>query len=126
MERFSGKEFRTFTKVATDIVAGGNLIWTTYYDKLSFKDQGIVELKRVTERSNGMNVDKVTHLLTGMYRKPSVGFYDIDIEFRNDEGERLRSYCGQLVDNNTLICKGVINPKFSNGNPYESEIFTGM
>jgi hypothetical protein len=126
MERFSDKEFRTFTKVTTDIVGGGNLIWTTYHDKLSFRDQGIVELIRVTEKNNGFDVDTETRLLIGVYRKPSAGFYDIDIEFRNDEGELLRSYCGQLTDRNTLICQVYMNSKLANVNPYESEIFIRM
>jgi hypothetical protein len=126
MEKILNKEFRTFTKVATDLVAGGNLIWTTYYDKLCFKDQGIVDLVRVYETDNGIALDKVTRLLTGVYKTPPVGFYDVDIEFRNDERELLRSYCGQLVDHDKLICQGVINSKFTNGNPYESEIFIRM
>ncbi|HYG01789.1 MAG TPA: hypothetical protein VD927_05045 [Chryseosolibacter sp.] len=126
MEKILNEEFRTFTKVTTDIVAGGNLIWTTYYDKLSFRDHGVVELIRVTEKDNGINVDTETSLLTGVYKRPSVGFYDIDIEFRNGERELFRSYCGQFVDHNTLICQGIMNSKFANGNPYESEIFTRM
>jgi hypothetical protein len=124
MEKFSNKEFRTFVKVDTDIVAGGNLIWTTYYDKLSFRDQGIVDLVRVYEKNNGNALDKVTRLMTGVYKTPSVGYYDIDIEFRNGEREILKSYCGQLVDDDKLICQGIINSKFAHGNPYESEIFT--
>jgi hypothetical protein len=126
MEKFLNKEFRTFTKVTTDIIAGGNLIWTTYYDKLSFRDQGIVELIRVFEKNNGIAIEKETRLLTGVYRIPSVGFYDIDIEFRNEYHELLKSYCGQIVDHDKLICQGVISSKFTKGNPYESEIFTSM
>jgi len=126
MEDLLNAQFRTFTKVITDIVAGGNLIWTTYYDKFSFKDQGVVDLVRVEDGGSGITLVKETCLMTGVYRKPSAGYYYVEIEFRNENHERLKIYCGQLVGHDKLICQVIINSKFSNKNPYESEIFTRM
>jgi len=51
MDRLTGKEFRTSIKVIADIHAGGNFFWTTYYDKLIFKEDNSIELIRVYEKS---------------------------------------------------------------------------
>jgi hypothetical protein len=123
MEKFANKKFRTFTKVTTDIVAGGNLMWETYHEKLCFGEEGIVELVRVSERSNAGALEKEICLMRGTYSKPQVGRYDIDVEFKNNNQERLRWYCGKLVDTDKLICEIAINPKFGHDGPYQSEIF---
>lgn len=126
MNIFINNEFVTSLKVNADIHAGGCFFWTTYYDKLIFKKNNCVELVRIYENSNGGKLQKEELLFRGVYEKPKIGHYDIEIELKHITHQISISYCGKMVDDNKLICYCVIKSAYVDTHSCESEIFTKL
>lgn len=124
MDRLINTEFRTATKVAADIHAGGNFFWTTFYYKLRFYENRKVELIQVLEKNNSVELSKEELLFKGEYDKPKIGHYETEINLEHIEREITLRYCGKIVDNKTLICYGYRRfKKYNETTDYESEIF---
>ncbi len=121
MDKLTNYEFRTATKVVTDIHAGGNFFWTTYYDKLKFENDNSLSLIRVYEKNNAIELSKEELLFKGDYNKPKVGYYEVEITLKNINNTGVLKYCGKIIDNETLICHGYM--KFNESSQYESELF---
>jgi hypothetical protein len=124
LAELQNRQFRTATKADADIHAGGNFFWKTYYDKLTFKDNGQVELARVSLKDNGFDRMDEVLMSTGIYKKPTVGYYDVEIELTHVSQKILTRYCGKVVETGTLICYGYIKLPIADSVQHETEIYT--
>lgn len=123
MTVLKNRQFKTAIKADADIHAGGNFFWKTYYEKLIFKDNNRVELVRVLLKENGTERLEETLLSGGVFKNPTIGYYDVEIELNHVNQKVLTMYCGKIVEPKTLICHGYVTSPLYDGSQYKTEIF---